>query len=203
MTQPQLTGRSAQGGAVLLIGMVMLMMLTLMALGVIRLSMSHTQIVNNEQVRTEATAAANYALDMMILNTPASDWEPDDEDVYINLGTTSDVDTVASSIKVTVKKPTCIRQRVIQNSELVKLKDGAFYVPDADSTCFGSGGSPLTIVDPALLGVAKGDSLCATVLYEVQAAANDAKLLNATATVIQGVEVRRGIDQLGAVGTCS
>lgn len=203
MMLQQFTGRSAQSGAVLLIGMVMLMMLTLMALGVIRLSMSHTQIVNNEQVRTEATAAANYALDMMVLNTPASDWATADNDVYINLGTTSDVDTVASSIKVTVKKPTCTRQRVIQNSELVKLKDGAFYVPDVDSTCFGSGGSPLTIVDPALLGVAKGDSLCATVLYEVQATANDAKLLNATATVIQGVEVRRGIDQLGAVGTCS
>lgn len=203
MTQQHFAGKSVQRGAVLLIGMVMLMMLTLIAVGVIRLSMSHTQIVNNEQVRTEATAAANYALDMMVLNTPASNWAAADNDVYINLGTSSDVDTVESSIKVTVKKPTCRRQRIIQNSELVKTKDGTSYVPDVDSTCFGSGGSPLTIVDPALLGAVKGDSLCATVLYEVEATANDAKLLNATATVIQGVEVRRGIDQLGAAGTCS
>ena len=42
--------RSDQAGAVLLIGMVMLLMVSLIAVSVIRLSTRHTQVVSNEQV---------------------------------------------------------------------------------------------------------------------------------------------------------
>lgn len=195
----RLSCRASQSGAVLLIGMIMLLMLMLIAVGVIRLSMSHTQIINNEQVRTEANTAANYALDM-VLNAPASTWDSfknSGKTEYINLGTSVITDSADVSIAVTVSNLTCKRSRMIKNSELIKTSGTLTYVPADDSSCFGGGGSPLTIVDPSALGPANANSLCANVLYEVQATASDPKLLSASTTVIQGVEVRRGVDELG------
>lgn len=196
----RLSCRASQSGAVLLIGMIMLLMLMLVAVGVIRLSMSHTQIINNEQVRTEANTAANYALDM-VLNAPASTWDGyknGGKKEYINLGTSVITDSADVSVAVTVSNLTCKRSRIIRNSDLIKVSGSLTYVPAADSSCFGGGGSPLTIVDPTALGPPNADSLCANVLYEMQATTSDAKLLGAGATVIQGVEVRRGVDELGS-----
>ena len=190
--------RASQTGAVLLIGMIMLLMLTLVAIGVIRLSMSHTQIINNEQVRSEATTAANYALDM-VLSSPASTWDSYEgagKSEYVNLGTAVADDSTAVPIAVTVNKLACKRSRIIKNAELIKLSGSTYYVSASDSVCFGGGGTPLNIVDPAALGTPTTESLCATVLYEVQATASDPKLLGASATVVQGMEVRRGVDAL-------
>lgn len=178
----------------------MLLMLMLIAIGVIRLSMSHTQIINNEQVRSEANTAANYALDM-VLNAPASTWDNykgAGKQEYINLGTSAATDSTAVSIAVTVNKLSCKRLRVIKTSELIKKTGSVYYVAADDSSCFGRGGSPLTIIDPTTLGTTNADSVCATVLYDVQATASDPKLLGANSTVIQGVEARRGIDELGS-----
>lgn len=197
--QNRTTSRASQSGAVLLIGMIMLLMLMLIAVGVIRLSTSHTQIINNEQVRSEATAAANYALDM-VLNAPADTWDGFKGSTgvksYINLGTSAAADSAAVSVAVTVNNLTCKRSRILKNSELIKKSGAVYYVEAGDSSCFGGGGSPLTITDPTALGATNADSLCATVLYEVQATASDTKLLGATSTVVQGVEVRRGVDEL-------
>ncbi len=194
--------RSRQSGAVLLVGIVMLLMVLLVAVGVIRLSTQHTQIVGNEQVRSEATTAANYALDL-VLNSPADTW-----DVYrgagttlpVNLGVVATADTAASSLDVRVSKLQCTRSRVVKNGELVKsTAAGTYYVSETDSPCFGGGGAPLTIVDPTALGAPNDDSLCAEVLYEVEAVASANQLLAAASTVRQGVEVRRAVHD---VGTC-
>jgi hypothetical protein len=190
-----------QRGAVMVIGMIMLLMITLIAVAAIRLTTNHTQITNNEQVRTEANTAANYALDMF-LNQPVTQW-----DVYqaagttsmVNLGTSKAVDSDAVSMQVTVNNLTCKRGRVIKNSELYKKTPaGVYYVANSDSSCFGGGsGAGFTVVDTGSSGASSGNSLCATVLYEVQATANDSKLLNATPpTVAQGVEVRTDITSL-------
>lgn len=190
--------RSLQSGAVLLMGIVMLLMVTLIALGVIRMSTRHTQVVNNEQVRSEAAAAASYALDL-VLNAPADTW-----DVYrgsgraegINLGISSSADSVAESVAVQVSGLRCVRSRLIKNGELVKSNGGVKYVAASDASCFGGGGTPLTIVDPSAIGSPSDDSLCAAVLYQLEGRATDSKLLAADATVVQGVAVRRGIDEL-------
>jgi Tfp pilus assembly protein PilX len=186
-----------QFGNVMLVAMVMLLMLTLIAVGVVRLSTRHTQVVNNEQVRTEAVAAANYALDMVI-NEPASTWKDfktaTGKKMYVNLGTQTTDDSEENSIGVTVKNMACRRARLIKNTELVKTSAGVSYVEPGDTSCFGGGsGTGLTIIDPSAAGVTTGNSNCATVLYEVEANAGDAKLLNATARVVQGVEVRTEI----------
>ncbi len=190
--------RSLQSGAVLLMGIVMLLMVTLIALGVIRMSTRHTQVVNNEQVRSEAAAAASYALDL-VLNAPADTW-----DVYrgsgkteaINLGISASADSAAESVAVQVSGLRCVRSRLIKNGELVKSNGGVKYVAASDASCFGGGGTPLTIVDPSAIGSPSDDSLCAAVLYQVEGRAADSKLLAADATVVQGVAVRRGIDEL-------
>jgi Tfp pilus assembly protein PilX len=191
-------------GNVMLVAMVTLLMLTLIAVGVVRLSTRHTQVVNNEQVRTESVAAANYALDMVI-NEPATTWTDlktaAGRVMYVNLGTQTTDDKAENSIGVTVKNMTCRRARLIKNAELLKTSGGTTYVDTADVSCFGgSSGTGLSIVDPSAPGVASGNSNCATVLYEVEANASDTKLLNATARVVQGVEVRTDITALAAGG---
>lgn len=190
--------RSMQSGAVLLMGIIMLLMVTLIALGVIRLSTRHTQVVNNEQVRSEAASAASYALDL-VLNSPADTW-----DVYrgagqtrsVNVGISASADSAADSIAVQVSGLHCVRSRLIKNGELVKSSGGVKYVAASDAACFGGGGTPLTIVDPTAIGSPNDDSLCAAVLYQVEGRTADDKLLGADAAVVQGVSVRRGIDEL-------
>jgi len=198
-------GRRTQAGAVLMIGMVMLLMVSLVAVSVIRLSTRHTQIVCNEQVRTEAVAAANYALDT-VLNQPYTTWDPykaAGTTAYVNLGTSKAADSTAVSAKVTVSNLACKRARVLKNAELIqKNAAGISYVSATDVSCFGGGGSTgLTIIDPSKAGSPSDDSLCATVLYDMQAQANDPKLLNAAPVVQQGVEVRTDITALD--GSCS
>jgi Tfp pilus assembly protein PilX len=197
--------RREQAGVVLMIGMVLMLMLTLMALAVIRLSARHTLVTNNEQVRTEATAAANYALDM-VLNEPATTWTdlktPIGRREQVNLGIQKTVDSAAVSVGVTVKNMSCKRSRVIKNAELVKQSGAHSYVAPSDASCFGQASNTgLTIVDPSAVGTTGGDSNCGTVLYEVEAEAADAKLLDATTRVVQGVEVRTDITTL--TSSCS
>jgi type II secretory pathway pseudopilin PulG len=190
-----------QRGNVMLVVMVVLLMLTLVAVGVVRLSTRHTQIVNNEQVRSEAMAAANYALDMVI-NRPPSTWDDlktsTGRVMQVNLGLQGTSDTAPSAIAVTVRNMACKRVRPLKNAELVKESGGVAYVDPADRSCFGGwSNTGLTIVDTTAAGASGGVSNCGTVLYDVQADVVDAKLLQAAARVTQGVEVRTDITGLG------
>jgi Tfp pilus assembly protein PilX len=190
---------AAQRGAVLMIGMVMLVMLMLIAVGVIRLSTRHTIVVNNEQLHSEATAASNYALDM-VLNQPAKDWsvyEGAGKTELVNLGVVNTQNVDGSSVEVHVQNMGCKRARVLKNGELIKTSGTYKYVDQADASCFGGGGTPLTIVDTTTLGTPSDNSLCANVLYDVQAEATDPRLLDAKVTSVQGVEVRRSVEDMG------
>ena len=202
--RPRMPGRRRQGqaGMVLAVGMVMLLMLTLVAVGVIRMAGRHSQVVDNAQVRSEASAAGHYALDL-VLNEPATTWDdlktPAGRNIAVNLGTLSSTDSRANSVNVAVANMACKRARIIKNVELVKRSGNVSYVDPADASCFGGGSNTgLTIVDPDAIGTPTGDSYCGTVLYEVQARAADEKLLDATATVVQGVEVRTDIASLAS-----
>lgn len=190
-----------QRGAVLMIGMVMLFMLTLIAVAVIRLSMRHTQVVSNEQLRTEAVAAANYALDS-VLNVPFQDctvtpcvlnWIPYSgagQAVSVNLGLNQTADANSTPVQVTVSNLNCKRGRVIKNSELIDPTTG-FVKVAADKPCiFGGGGGHLVFGSG---GGSAGNSLCANVLWEMRAQASDPQMLNAAVPITQGVEVRADI----------
>ena len=56
-------------GATLLVGMIMLILMTLLALGAIRLANAHLKVVGNEQIQQEGLAAAQFALDF-VANSP-------------------------------------------------------------------------------------------------------------------------------------
>jgi hypothetical protein len=186
-------------GAVLMIGMVMLIMMMLIAVGVIRLSTRHTMVVNNEQLHSEATTASNYALDM-VLNQPASQWtvyEGAGKTEFVNLGILAADNTEENSVEVKVTNMGCKRARILKNNELIKDAGTYKYVDAADTSCFGGGSTGLTIVDTTTLGTASNDSLCASVLYDVQAQATDPRLLGAQVTSVQGVEVRRSVEDMG------
>jgi len=195
-------GGRSQSGAVLVVGMVMLLMLTLVAVGVIRMAGRHSQVVDNAQVRSEASAAGHYALDL-VLNEPATTWDdlktPNGRNIAVNLGMLGSAETRANAVNVTVANMACKRARIIKNVELVKRSGNVSYVDPADASCFGGGSNTgLTIVDPDAIGSPTGDSNCGTVLYDVQARAADEKLLDATASVVQGVEVRTDIASLAS-----
>lgn len=184
----------------LLVGMIMLLLITLITVMVYRLSTVHTQVVNNEQLRTEGLSAANYALDIM-LNSEVSTWDDNfagtGRQVAVNLGNIDQTtDNATTSMAVTVANLSCKRSRIIKNAELIKESGGVQYVSPEDSVCFGGGATPLTIVDIAAAGSPTDNSLCANILYEVDATAADPKLLEANLRVRQGVEVRRGVDAL-------
>lgn len=210
MRRPPSASLARQRGAVLMIGLVLLLMLTLVAVGVVRLSMRHTQIVNNEQVRTEATAAAHYALDA-VLNSPSTTWGgfagSVGSTVFANLGTTQTADTEAASVAVSVKNLECKRGRLMKNSEFIKTRTSGGnvvkYVEASDTSCIkpagggtGGGGGGIVIVDDSSPGVAGDDSLCGTVLWEMQAQTTDPRLLASNTTVTQGVEVRETVTTL-------
>ena len=200
--RPPGRARRRQSGMVLVVGMVMLLMLTLVAVGVIRMASRHSQVVDNAQVRSEASAAGHYALDL-VLNEPATTWDdlktPQGRSIAVNLGTLGSSDSRANSVRVAVANMSCKRARIIKNVELVKRSGNVSYVDPADASCFGGGSNTgLTIVDPDAIGSPTGDSNCGTVLYEVQARAADEKLLDATASVVQGVEVRTDIASLAS-----
>jgi len=187
-----------QRGAVLMVGMVMLIMLMLIAVGVIRLSTRHTMVVKNEQLHSESSAASNYALDM-VLNKPASTWsvyEGAGKIELVNLGIVTTENLDANAVQVRVRNMGCKRARVMKNAELIKTSGVYRYVSPGDTSCFGGGGGPLTVIDATTLGSPTDDSLCATVLYDVQAEATDPKLLDAKATSVQGVEVRRSVEDM-------
>jgi hypothetical protein len=59
-------GRPAQRGATLIIGLIMIVLITLVVLTAFTLSSTNLKSVGNMQVRDEATAAANLAMEQVI-----------------------------------------------------------------------------------------------------------------------------------------
>lgn len=188
--------RTAQRGAVLMIGMVMMLMLTLVAIGLIRLSMRHTQVVNNEQVRAEAVTAANYALDNVLnKDYDSGNWSQyagnTGATVNVNLGLSQADDASAPTVKVKVSHLTQRRCRKLLNRELFE-PDGT--LSSSNRTCISGGGSGGLFIGG---GTGGGESHCSTVLWEMQAEVDTTatpEMLNATTPVVQGVEQKAAVD---------
>jgi hypothetical protein len=197
MTVQSSSWRGCQRGAVLMIGMVMMLMVTLIAVGLIRLSMRHTQVVNNEQVRTEAVTAAHYALDQVMNQSyDAGNWTQYSgvgTNVNVNLGISQTADAAdgTGAIAVKVSKLANKRCRQLQNRELFE-SDGT--ITAANRTCIRANtNSGLTI------GTSNGGdpSVCSDILWEMQAEVDTAsapQMLNASTPVVQGVEMLVGGD---------
>lgn len=191
MTHPR---NARQQGAVLFVGLIMLILITLLAVSAIRLAKTNMLIAGNEQFQMEAENAANYHLDQA-LNTDK--FTATQLTAVQNTLPAFDGSNASSSqqYNVTVPAPKCKRYRYLKKSELVETGNN---VPLDNIACFGgTGGSGITIVvDAASLN---DNSLCATSLWEMTADV-DVPSTGTKAQIAQGVEMR--IDYAEAKDAC-
>lgn len=183
--QPPLHRRSRQGGFTLIVGLIMLLLLTLMAVAAFRMGANHTVITANAQYRSEGLDAAQQVVDT-VLNSADFTVNPSAAIANSNCtgggSNTACVDVNgdgANDFKVSLTPaPTCISATPIVNSQLDISNSG-------DAACI--------IQTSQNLGVAgasqSGNSLCANSNWEINASAVDSAT-NTTVKVAQGVSIR-------------
>ena len=141
-----------QQGATLVIALVMLTMITLVVVGAMSLSLTNLRVAGNLQFRSEATAAAELAIERFISTdfTTAMPTSGTPFDVDANQDGTNDY-------TVTVSVPVCTKVTILKNSDLV--------LPEQDACLFKVQGTPTPY------------SRCAATVWDVTATVRDASLL--------------------------
>lgn len=182
-----------QTGAVLFVGLIMLILITLLAVSAIRLANTNLLVVGNEQFQKEAEGAANYHLDLALNTSDVTSLNVNrSAQLPAFVGTTESAET---NYTITIPPPTCKRYRYLKKSELVNADNS---VPLANLACFGStSGTGITLVVDA--SALNDNSLCATSLWEMTA---DVELpgTGARTQLVQGLEMR--IDYAEAKDAC-
>lgn len=183
------TGRSSaassQGGFTLLVGLIMLVLLTLLAVTTFRLGLTQATVVANSQHRNEGIGAAQQAIDEVIntsnftQNPAAAIWQSNCSGGDVNSLCVDANGDGTQDIRVTLTpQPTCVKASIISASQL-DFNDAN------DLACAAQTQQEFGVMKPN----PSGNSLCANSLWEVSARAQD----EATATdvtVVQGVGVR-------------
>jgi hypothetical protein len=176
-------GGHRERGMALLFVLVILMMLAWFGLSGMRLTGQHLQIVGNSQARTQATAAAQRAIEQTIssnqfaLDPRAVAAAPIETDV--------DGDGHNDFRAVLDPVPRCARVRPIKTSELdVALARDRVCLLSSDA------GGTQRIEQPDT-PVATGDSLCAASEWDIVARVDDRRS-GAVVAVQQGVGIRVG-----------
>lgn len=180
----RLTPRAHERGVTLVIGLIMLVLLTLMAVAAFQMGTSQTAIVSNAQHRGEATDAAQQAINTVlnssnfminpaaaIPNSNCAAGGANSLCVDVNGDGTPDVTVTLSP------QPTCVSGAPINSSTLD-------FTSANDLAC--AGGSQQNF---GVQGATSGASLCANSNWEITAAANDAAT-KTNVTVVQGVAAR-------------
>ncbi len=165
--------RKKQEGATLLIGLIMLILLTLMAVTTFNLGKGNLQIVGNMQFRNETVRTAEKAVETAI-STPSG----------VTVGSTSS----AGGINVTVT-PTLVQAHVKKNSAINLGNTAELGCTLGAAQTFG--------VD----GAATGNSLCASTLYNLRVTADDT-VTNASVVMDQGVSVQVSADKVCSLVPC-
>ena len=96
---------NSQRGATLLVGMIMLVLITLLVTSAFSLSTSNLKSVGNMQLRNEAIAAANLAIEQVISSSFTNAPAAETVSVDINNDGTND-------FNVTIATPTCVRASI-------------------------------------------------------------------------------------------
>lgn len=169
-----------QQGATLLIGLIMLILLTLLAVTSFKLGKGSLQAVSNMQHRNQTAAAAQGAIEQVISSvtfvaTPANAIPSPCGGVPNK----TCVDVAGKGVRdVTVAvTPKCVAVQTIPVDAL------DFSKPN-DAGCLVGAGQNFGVV-----GAASNNSMCADSLWDIQAVASD-PVTNAQSTINQGVAVR-------------
>lgn len=181
-----------QAGTVLVIGMIMLVLMTLLAVTSFNLGRGEFQIISNMQFQSEAASAAEMALEQVVSNLTftsnpanvfASPCSGANTICYDTNGDTSADVTVKIKSRGDPDKPVCIGASIIKNAVLDLSKADDLGCSAGATQAFG------------VAGAATGDSLCANSIWDVQAEAVDA-VTQARATITEGVSVRVSSDNI-------
>jgi hypothetical protein len=176
-----------QRGVVMIMGLIMLVLMTLLALTTLNLGKSTLQIVGNMQLRKQVIAAAQEAIEDAISTTrmfmsPGAIYlspcaGPNTKCIDIDGDGKPDL-TVALT-----PPPTCVKAQVFKNASvnlnLNDLNDQACVL--STSQTFGIAGSSIA------------NSLCSDTVWQVRAEATDG-VTQAKMDVTEGVAVRVGTD---------
>lgn len=172
--------RRQQRGMTLIVALVMLVALAMLSVWAVKTSTTNMRIVGNTQVRQEAVAAAQGAIEKTISSTlfiqeaAAVAAGPIPVDV--------DGDGIADYEARLSPKPACYRVRVLKVNELD---------PDvsADLVCLGSSSAVNAGIEVEGSAPTTGDSLCADSDWNVRAEVKDTRS-SASVAVNQGIAVR-------------
>ena len=170
-------GNTRQSGIALVTALVMLVVLTLLVLAGISMTNVNTKIAYNMQLRDEAQAATQEAIEQTIsnaanFNSPLP--PPATVAVDINNDGTSDY-------TVSVPTPACLASTPIKQSQLNASN------PD-DIPCFGTS----TLQNSGIVGGtgSSGNSLCANTTWDVAASYSDSAGTGLKVTTHQGVNLK-------------
>lgn len=163
-----------QRGVTLLVGLVMLVLMTLLAISAFNLGRGNLQIVGNMQNRNDNYNAAKEALEEIISKTNFTVYPPiplfangsNTKDYDVNGDGVADVSVTIGSTKDPAK-PTCVSANVIQNANLNPLQSDAAKAK-ADAQCMANLQQNLGQTGPALI--------CAGIIGQIAAGADQATL---------------------------
>lgn len=167
-------------GATLLIGLIMLVLLTLMAITSFNLGKSNLQIVGNMQFRSETVRAAEEAVEAAI-SKPGSVSVASASTVDVNGDGTADV-----AVTIT---PTLVQAFIKKSSALDLSKSDQLGCTLGQAQSFG------------IVGAATGNSLCAAMLYDLKVEAKEAAT-NTSVELHQGVSVQVPADTVCSLVPC-
>jgi Tfp pilus assembly protein PilE len=170
---------ASQRGVTLIVALIMLTALGLLAAFAIRAGSANLQIVHNTQMRHEAFAAAQAAVERT-LSSPAFVTQPAAvaaNPVAVDLNGDGVADLSASIDPA----PSCYRWRAVKVSELNPATS-------ADRACLGSSQSGNTGIETSG-GSPSGDSLCADSEWNIRATVTDPQS-GASVAVNQGIAAR-------------
>jgi hypothetical protein len=166
-----------QSGLALITALVMLMVLTMLVLAGINMTNVNTKVAYNTQVREEAQAATQQAIEQTI-SSAANFTAPLPAPATVAVDINNDG---APDYQVTAATPSCIASTPIKQSQL-----------DASSAqdipCFGTS----SLQNSGIVGGtgSAGNSLCANTTWDVSASYSDPSGTGLNTTTHQGVNLR-------------
>jgi Tfp pilus assembly protein PilX len=167
-----------QSGMTLVVALVMLVVLTLLVVSAIRFGNINLKIAGNAQVETEATAAAQVALETAVQTMVAA------TDISaIAAQPTLSVPTGGVTYTVAVTKPGCLFTKNVPTADLDASKP-------ADQVCFEATDTDKLVTSAGTLTTTP--SACKDQQWDVQASVTDTDNTGAKVTVLQGASVRVG-----------
>lgn len=166
-----------QSGFILITALVMMVVLTILAMAAINMTNVNTKIAYNSQLRVEAQAATDQAIEQVVSN--AVNFTPP-----LPAATTVAVDINNDGVTdytVAVPTPVCVASTPIKQSQLNSTSP-------TDIPCFGSS----SMQNAGIVGGtgSSGNSLCANTTWDVQATYADPGSTGLNVVTHQGVNLR-------------